>query len=97
MTLQVRQKKCCIGESFDVRLSGGAAPNAGHIEVKYDDTWSGVCFERYHRDPKTWDFANAEVVCKELGYPGTLFARRGDRATRESWVSGYRCRGYGGK
>ena len=81
-------------DSFDVRLSGGATPNAGHVEVKYVDTWSGVCYERYASDTSPWSFVNAEVVCKELGYPGALFARRGDRRTRRSWMTGYKCRRY---
>ena len=58
-------------DSFEVKLIGGSAPNAGRVEVKYDDTWSNVCYKTQRF------FRTVQVVCKELGFPGALFKRQG--------------------
>ena len=63
--------------------------------MKYDDMWSNVCYESdtgTHGD--RWSFANAGVVCKELGFPGTMYARQGGQGngTRSKIILGYKCR-----
>ena len=83
-------------ESFDVQLISDTAPNIGRVEVKYDDTWSRVCFESKEGDTRSWSFANVQVVCKELGFPGAMFARKGghgggDNDMQDSMIYGYKC------
>ncbi|XP_072047044.1 lysyl oxidase homolog 2-like [Amphiura filiformis] len=79
--------------SFSVHLMGGAAPNAGRVEVQYDDTWASVCYE-LHSTSGQWSFDNALVVCRELGFPGTMFAGQGGmgQGNRKASLYDYKCR-----
>ena len=49
------------------RLTGGTGPHEGRAEVFYDDNWGTVCDDG-------WEMEDANVLCKELGYPGALSA-----------------------
>ena len=83
-----------------MQLVGGTTPNEGRVEVKYDDVWSYVCYVKPKlqdgevSDTRKWSLANAVVVCRELGFPGTMFARQGGQGigSRQSVVTGYKCR-----
>ena len=44
-----------------MRLSGSSVDNAGRIEICVEEIWTSLCDE-------SWDFKDAKVVCKELGY-----------------------------
>ena len=44
-----------------MRLSGSYVENAGRIEVCVEETWTSLCDD-------SWDFKDAQVVCRELGY-----------------------------
>ena len=48
---------------LDVRLVNGNLPNEGRLEVLYNGEWGTVC-------ANGWDLIDADVVCKEMGYPG---------------------------
>ena len=48
----------------NVRLAGGLGPTEGRVEVCVQGRWSGVC----HYD---WNYQDAFVVCRQLGYPAT--------------------------
>ena len=80
-------------DSFEVGLASGSAPNEGKVEVKYDDTWSGVCYESKSGDTRSWSFANVQVACRELGFPGAMLARKGGQEInmRHSKIYGYKC------
>lgn len=45
-----------------VRLAGTALNYFGRLEVLYNGVWGSVCGDN-------WNKKNAEVVCKQLGYP----------------------------
>ena len=81
--------------SYEVRLVGGPAPNAGRVEAKFDGNWANVCYDPKHTGTEIWDFNNVEVLCQELGYPGALMAKQGGfgNGERTYYVKDYNCMG----
>ena len=65
----------------------------GRVEVFYNGTWGPVCGD-YH-----WDFTDANIVCRQLGFPGALVtartsqSRRRASGQREMWFRSPRCEG----
>ncbi|KAI8508928.1 Neurotrypsin [Branchiostoma belcheri] len=48
-----------------VRLSGGAVPHQGRLEVLLDGVWTTVC-------GRSWGDPEAQVACRQLGFPGAV-------------------------
>ena len=44
-----------------MRLSGSSVKYAGRIEICVEKIWTSLCDD-------SWDFRDALVVCRELGY-----------------------------
>ena len=72
-----------------VRLVGGASPQEGRVEIFLLGQWGTVC-------NSYWDFADARVVCLELGYLRAVGAPRYatfGAGSGPSWYSYVRCTG----
>lgn len=73
---------------FSVRLVGGTQPNEGRVQVYYNG-WKSVCGDE-------WDFPDARVTCRQLGYSDALLVRPffGPRGRQEVTVlNNIRCLG----
>ena len=53
-----------IGSNGAVQLRGGVIPEAGTVEYCVGGEWKAAC-------DSNWDYKDAFVVCRQLGYPAT--------------------------
>lgn len=52
---------------FSIRLVGGRQSNEGRVQMFYNNQWGSVCNHE-------WDFNDARVACRQLGYADALKA-----------------------
>ncbi|XP_042360679.1 galectin-3-binding protein A-like [Plectropomus leopardus] len=72
----------------DVRLFGGSV-SEGRVEVYHDGKWGTVCDDG-------WDMAEAQVVCRQLRFPGAksvLIGRTYGKAPGPIWLDDLTCEG----
>ena len=71
-----------------IRLVGGRGPYEGRVEVYYGQ-WGTVCQNHF-------DIKEANVVCRELGYPRAVRSRRSayfGQGSGPIWLDSLRCMG----
>eukprot|EP00118_Oscarella_pearsei_P005268 m.24021 g.24021 ORF g.24021 m.24021 type:complete len:1002 (+) comp28562_c0_seq2:1525-4530(+) len=80
-----------INTNVTLRLVAGTNVSEGRVEVFHNGTWGTVCDDQ-------WDFDDARVVCRQLGYDDALSAKRNaffgsaDFSAR-IWIDDCSCRG----
>lgn len=52
---------------YPVRLVGGTRPTEGRVEIYYNGEWGSICDDH-------WTLVEANIVCRELGFPGAQYA-----------------------
>lgn len=73
----------------DVRLSGSTSPSEGRVEVYHEGKWGTVCDDG-------WDMAEAQVVCRQLNFPGAksvVIGKNYGEASGPIWLDDMRCQG----
>ena len=75
-----------------LRLAGGNWSGEGRVETFHNGSWGTVC-DHY------WDIKDAQVVCRQLGYPKALNALRNawfGKGSGYIWLDDVECRGVEG-
>uniref|UniRef100_A0A673M8Z4 Galectin-3-binding protein A-like n=1 Tax=Sinocyclocheilus rhinocerous TaxID=307959 RepID=A0A673M8Z4_9TELE len=69
-----------------VRLVGDL-PSSGRVEVYHDGQWGTVCDDG-------WELAEAQVVCRQLGFPGAISVTTGGQyGSGPIWLDDMNCKG----
>ena len=74
----------------DLRLVGGSTYKEGRVEMYYNSVWGTVCDD-------SWDYLDARVVCRQLGFGYYGTALTGSSVPDGSgtiWLDDVRCSGY---
>ncbi|XP_077412029.1 galectin-3-binding protein A-like isoform X2 [Vanacampus margaritifer] len=72
-----------------MRLSGSESPWEGRVEVYHDGQWGTVCDDG-------WDMAEAQVVCRQLDFPGAksvVIGKNYGQASGPIWLDDIKCDG----
>ncbi|KAL7377655.1 hypothetical protein ABVT39_002751 [Epinephelus coioides] len=77
-----------VQQEGDVRLFGGTV-SEGRVEVYHDGKWGTVCDDG-------WDMAEAQVVCRQLRFPGAksvVIGRNYGTVSGPIWLDELTCKG----
>ena len=76
-------------DASDIRLVGGRTQYEGRVEVYRSGEWQTICDD-------SWDIAEAEVVCQQLGYGYAMLAIQGaafGQGSGGQWERVWSCNG----
>ncbi|KAJ8026468.1 Scavenger receptor cysteine-rich domain superfamily protein [Holothuria leucospilota] len=63
----------------DIRLVGTTSENVGRVEIYHQGQWGTICDDG-------WNINDAEVVCRQLGFPGAVSALDNASFGQVNWV-----------
>ncbi|XP_056144547.1 galectin-3-binding protein A-like [Lampris incognitus] len=87
--LFTRAKTKAQNREGDVRLAGSPSLSEGRVEIYHDGKWGTVCDD-------SWDLAEAQVVCRQLGFPAAKSTAAGGAYGEGSgpiWLDDMNCEG----
>ncbi|XP_055592888.1 lysyl oxidase homolog 2B-like [Uranotaenia lowii] len=76
-------------EEGAIKLVGGRGDFEGNVEIFHSGRWGGICDDE-------WDSSEAEVICRQLGFPGFVKATHSGHfgmAKRKFWMDNLFCGG----
>ncbi|XP_058056136.1 lysyl oxidase homolog 3A-like [Anopheles bellator] len=76
-------------EDGAIKLIGGRGDFEGNVEIFHAGKWGAICDDE-------WDASEAEVVCRQLGFPGHVRPTHSGyfgRAKRKFWMDNLYCGG----
>ena len=59
-------------DPYPVRLKGGTSTREGRVEIYFNGEWGSICDTH-------WTQLEADIVCRELNFPGAEYALRNAR------------------
>ena len=65
----------------------GKNAHEGRVEILHAGVWSGICNDLFN-------LTTANVVCRQLGYPGALRVKSYGLRSTLIWLSNVQCFGY---
>ncbi|XP_077384029.1 galectin-3-binding protein A-like isoform X4 [Festucalex cinctus] len=82
-------KQTPVAREGVVRLSGSGSSWEGRVEIYHDGQWGTVCDDG-------WDMAEAQVVCRQLNFPGArsvVIGKNYEQASGPIWLDEVKCDG----
>ncbi|XP_044188116.1 galectin-3-binding protein A-like [Thunnus albacares] len=82
-------KRTSDAQEGDVRLFGSQSASEGRVEIYHDGKWGTVCDDG-------WDMAEAQVVCRQLHFPGAksvVVGKEYGQASGPIWLDDITCKG----
>ena len=75
-----------LNESIQLRLVNGQDSHIGRIELLYAGVWGAICDDLF-------TLTNADVVCRQLGYPGAVRVGTFESDSAQIWLDDVSCFG----
>ena len=75
-----------LNDAIQVRLVNGQDAHEGRIEILYAGVWGAICNDLFN-------LTAANVVCRQLGYPGAVRIASYGSASCQIWLDDVQCTG----
>ena len=75
-----------LNKPVQVRLVNGKDAHEGRIEILYAGVWGAICNDQFN-------LVAANVVCRQLGYPGAVCIAAYGSDSPQIWLDDVRCIG----